>query len=162
MIQNTIMSNFTCYINTKANQITPQSEMFPFSRIRFLVKFTNDMSGKTIFVYPIEQIENRSTRMDFYNNPNPNMFIGELDLKLAGYWKYEIYEVYWEKDPVSFNNKNTPRYPKEILIPNPQNGIVKGMVAIGKMYSAEQPTKEEVQYTEYDQPKKPNYVYNGI
>jgi len=156
------MSNFNCYINTKANQITPQSQMLSSSLIRFLVKFTNDMSGKVIFVYPMAIINNRSTRMEFYTNSFPNMFIGELDLKLAGYWKYEIYEVYWEEDPVSFNGKNTPKYPTQILIPNPQNGIVKGMVAIGKMYSAEQKNKEEVQYTEYDQPKKPNYVYNGI
>jgi hypothetical protein len=33
----------------------------------------------------------------FKYNATPNIYLGRIDLKPAGYWKYEVYEVSWTK-----------------------------------------------------------------
>jgi|21_taG_2_1085346.scaffolds.fasta_scaffold00245_42 hypothetical protein len=162
MIQSIVESNFNAKINTKANQIMPNNVIDPpHGVLRFLFKFTNDMSGKIIYVYPNNPIVyNRFTNFDFEYNASPDMFGGQLNLKLAGYWKYEIYEVYWEEQPMSYDD-TSPTSETDILPADPTNGVVKGLVAIGKMYAKEITGKEEVQYTEYVEPTNTNYIYTG-
>ena len=162
MILSQIKKDFTSFVNTKANQITLQSEMLPNSVIRHLVKFTNDMSGEIIYVYPNEAIYNRFTKSEFMSvQLTPRMYEAELWLYLAGYWKYEFWEVYFEENPMTFNEENSPKEENQILDPNPNHGIVKGLVAIGKMYAAEKAGAEEVKYKEYISPEKTNFIYNG-
>jgi hypothetical protein len=33
--------------------------------------------------------------LNFTYNATPNIYTGLIDLKPAGYWKYEVYEVSW-------------------------------------------------------------------
>tara|TARA_R110000787_G_scaffold70091_1_gene155825 strand:- start:18983 stop:19471 length:489 start_codon:yes stop_codon:yes gene_type:complete len=161
MILSTIKTEFSSFVNTKANQITLEIQMLPNSVIRHLVKFTNDMSGEIIYVYPNESIYNRYTKSIFNVNSPADRYKGELFLTLAGYWKYEFWEVYFEENPMTFDEENSPKTELEILKPKPNHGIVKGLVAIGKMYAAEKAGAEEVKYKEYISPEKTNFIYNG-
>ena len=101
MIQSTVKTNFLAYINTAANQKmidanTPPT-LDPHDVSIYLAKFTNDMSGQVIYCYPRPQhITDRFSTFQFIANPTPDMFIGELSLNLAGYWKYEFWEVFFE------------------------------------------------------------------
>ena len=150
MIQSVIDSDFIVELNTKANQITPQALIDGYSdaAILYLTKFTNDISGEIKYVYSANQeIMNRFSRFQCLN--------------LAGYWKYEFWEVYYRDLPSVLTALNSPSTEKIILPVLPENGIVQGLVAIGKMYAAELPGQEEVQYKEYNQPKTSNYIYNG-
>ena len=52
-----------------------------------------------------------------------------------------------------------PSTETDVLPVAPENGVVKGLVAIGKMYVAEVVGAEEVQYTEYSQQVNQNYIY---
>jgi len=164
MIQSRLKSNFDAWINTKSNQITPNADIdFPHGNLRFLVKFTNDMSGEELYVYPDSEVHNRYTKFQFkFVSTNPNMFAAEIILGLAGYWKYEIYEVFFfEVPPTGYGLDNSPKTENDILAPSPEHGIVKGLVAIGKMYVKEAGGLEEVQYNEYVEPTETNYIYSG-
>ena len=165
MIQSTIKTPFTAIINTTANQIMkgaiapPNAD--PHNTLRYLFKFTNDMSGEVIYCYPTPLVYNRYSTFHFEAIcVSPNRYEGQLCIALAGYWKYEVYEVYFEEQAPY---KTDEYYPKDetIILPiQPDHGIVKGLVAIGKMYAAEIGGEEQVQYKEYIAPVKTNYIYN--
>tara|TARA_R110000803_G_scaffold155599_4_gene220223 strand:- start:867 stop:1136 length:270 start_codon:yes stop_codon:yes gene_type:complete len=88
------------------------------------------------------------------------MFEGQLCIALAGYWKYEVYEVYFEEQAPFKTEEYYPKNEDVILPALPEHGIVKGLIAIGKMYAAEIGGEEQVQYKEYIAPVKTNYIYN--
>ena len=167
MIQATLKTDFEAFINTAANQIdisgnTPPT-IEPHNMIYYMAKFTNDMSGDIVYCYPKPQIVTpRYSKFNFKYVLAPDMFQGELNLKLAGYWHYEFYEVdYAEKPSDNLNGENSPacELVSCVLDAAPDHGIVTGLVAIGKMYVAEK--TEEVQYDEYIAPTNTNYIYQG-
>ena len=165
MIQSTIKTPFNAIINTTANQIMkgaiapPNAD--PHNTLRYLFKFTNDMSGEVVYCYPTPLVYNRYSSFKFEAIcVSPIMFEGQLCIALAGYWKYEVYEVYFEEQAPFKTEEYYPKNEDVILPALPEHGIVKGLIAIGKMYAAEIGGEEQVQYKEYIAPVKTNYIYN--
>jgi hypothetical protein len=166
MIQTKLLGKLETWINTEANRISPATKQNPIVRgtptINFLFKFTNDISGDIQYSYPKGfVIYDRATFFDFQDTLSLRPFLGQLALKLAGYWKYEIYEVYWEQYPSDLEPEFTPLKPDQDMPIGPEFGKVQGLVAIGKMYVGEISGSEEVQYREYVAPDKDNYIYHG-
>jgi hypothetical protein len=169
MIQSVAKVSFQAIVNTTANQIMINAiappNLDPHHTLKFLWKFTNDMSGEVVYCYPKTfAVYDRYSSFDFEAIcVSPNMFDGHLCIGLAGYWKYEVYEVYFEEQPAlsQYTEIYFPKNENVILPADPLKGIVKGIVAIGKMYAAEVNGAEEVQYNEYIAPVKTNYIYNG-
>jgi len=158
MIQATRETNFDAFIETKANRIAA----VPSSRTRHLVKFINDLDEAVFYAYPLlENINNRYTSMPFIYNSTPDVFTGKLNLIPAGYFKYEVYEVSWISTNVQLTADTAPATETDVLPVTDENGVVEGLVAIGKLYLAEKSGSEEVQYTEYDQPASTNTIYYG-
>tara|TARA_R110002073_G_scaffold185647_2_gene344171 strand:+ start:455 stop:1165 length:711 start_codon:yes stop_codon:yes gene_type:complete len=142
MIQAIRETNFDAFIETKANRIGNQTG----ARTRHLVKFTNDLDGSVFYAYPLlENIHPRYTVMPFVYNAVPNRFTGKLNLKPAGYYKYEVYEVSWI-GTVVLSKVTAPTTETDVLPVDNDHGVVEGLVAIGKLYLAEKAGDEEVQY----------------
>jgi|TARA_R110000744_G_scaffold211127_3_gene330276 hypothetical protein len=164
MIQSVVKTNFLAYINTAANQImvdanTPPT-VDPHDVSIYLAKFTNDMTGDIVYCYPRPQwVSDRFSTFQFISMGTPDMYNGELLIELAGYWKYEFWEVFFEEDYMFPSITTAPSTETDVLPVAPENGVVKGLVAIGKMYVAEVVGAEEVQYTEYSQQVNQNYIY---
>ena len=154
MIQATYKNNFNAWISTEENRINVSVLK---SHIRFLVKFSNDLSGEVFYCYPIIDggldIKNRYTVMKFIFNATPDRYAGEVALIPAGYYKYEVYEVSWVNAVPGKVGEFYPNWPAteiDVLIPlSDDNGIVQGLVDIGKLYLSEDiKTLQEVQYVQ--------------
>jgi hypothetical protein len=157
MIQAIRETNFDAFIETKANRIGNQTG----AKTRHLVKFINDLDGKEFYAYPLLSIiYPRYTLMPFTYNSTPDIFTGRTNLIPAGYFKYEVYEVSWI-GTVSLTVGTAPATETAVLPVADENGVVEGLVAIGKLYLAEKSGSEEVQYTEYEEPKTTNTIYYG-
>ena len=157
MIQATRETNFEAFISTKENKIGTQTN----AKTRHLVKFINDLDEVVFYAYPLlENVYNRYTRMPFTYNVSPDMYEGQLNLIPAGYYKYEVYEVSWIGTP-DIAVATAPATETDVLPVEDENGVVEGLVAIGKLYLSEKSGSEEVQYTEYDQPATTNTIYYG-
>ena len=142
MIQAISQTNFDAFIETKANRIGNQG----VGRTKHLVKFINDLDGAVFYAYPVlENIHPRYTLMPFFYNAIPNRFTGKINLKPAGYYKYEVYEVSWI-GTVVLSKATAPSTETDVLPVHNDNGVVEGLVAIGKLYLAEADGSEEVQY----------------
>ena len=142
MIQAIRETNFDAYIETKANTIGTQTG----ANTRHLVKFINDLDEAVFYAYPLlENVNPRYTSMPFLYNATPNRYTGKINLKPAGYYKYEVYEVSWIEDP-SLSKTTAPATETDVLPVLDNNGVVEGLVAIGKLYLAEKDGSEEVQY----------------
>jgi len=160
MIQAYTESNFKAYLSTEDNRIDTSVVK---TQIRFLVKLINDMDGSIDYVYPTVTIYNRFTEMQFIYNSSLetiDLYDGEVHLLPAGYWKYEVYEVSWE-GTVTMDENHAPSTETEVLEPDPNVGIVQGLVTKGKMYLAEKDGTEQVQYTQHPEPSGTNYIYYG-
>jgi hypothetical protein len=143
MIQAIRETNFDAFISTKENRISNQSS----EQIRHLVKFINDLNGDVFYAYPlIENIKDRYTSMAFIYNSSPNRYTGKINLKPAGYYKYEVYEVTWVGVEINLNSQTAPSTETDVLGVFEENGVVEGLVAIGKLYLSEKDGSEEVQY----------------
>ena len=157
MIQAIRETNFNAFIETKANRIGNQTT----AKTRHLVKFINDLDEAVFYAYPLDEIiYNRYTLMPFLYNSTPNVFEAAINLIPAGYYKYEVYEVSWI-GTAEITVETAPATEVDILPVANTNGVVEGLVAIGKLYLAEKSGSEEVQYTEYDQPASTNTIYYG-
>jgi hypothetical protein len=157
MIQAIRETNFEGFIETRAKRIGNQGD----ARTRHLVKFINDLDGAVFYAYPLlENIHNRYTQMPFIYNSTPDRYTGKIDLKPAGFYKYEVYEVSWVTNP-TISEATAPATETDVLPVADENGVVEGLVAIGILYLAEKSGSEEVQYTEYDQPASTNTIYYG-
>ena len=142
MIQAIRETNFDAYIETKANRIGQQTT----AKTRHLVKFTNDLNGKVFYSYPASsEIENRYTKMPFVYSLTGNRYTGRLNLIPAGYYKYEVYEVSWI-GAASLSKFTSPATETNVLPVDNGNGVVEGLVAIGKLYLSEKSGEEEVEY----------------
>jgi hypothetical protein len=129
-------------VQTKDNRISTGLNL------AHLCKFTNDMSGATEYVYPTQVIKPRFTKFTVTYNAAPSLYGGQLNLGLAGYWKYEIFEVGWI-GAVTLNNGEAPATEFDELLPIANTkGVVQGLVTKGKMYVAEVAGSEEVQYVQ--------------
>jgi len=158
MIQAVRETNFTAYIETKANRIDTSVAT---ANIRHLAKFINDLDGKVFYAYATtETINNRYTELEFTYGV-ADVYTGNLKLIPAGYYKYELYEVSWI-GAVSVALNTAPATETDVLPVVNTNGVVQGLVAIGKLYLAEKSGSEEVQYTEYEAPTSgTNTIYYG-
>ena len=157
MIQAIRETNFTAYIETEAKRIGSQTT----AKTRHLVKFINDLDGAVFYAYPTtENIYDRYTSMLFAYHLTPDRYTGRIDLIPAGYFKYEAYEISWIGTP-AIAVATAPAIETDVLPVADENGVVEGLVAIGKLYLAEKSGSEEVQYTEYDQPASTNTIYYG-
>ena len=142
MIQAIRETNFDAYIETKANKIAATGS----DQIRHLVKFINDLDEAVFYAYPVlENIHNRYTQMAFIYNATSNRYTGKINLKPAGYYKYEVYEVSWIGE-VALGKTTAPATETDVLPVLDTNGVVEGLVAIGKLYLSERDGSEEVQY----------------
>ena len=143
MIQAIRETNFNAYIETKANRISTNRVE---GKTRHLVKFINDLDGAVFYAYPsLENIHERYTQMAFIYNVATDRYTGKINLKPAGYYKYEVYEVGWEGEVV-ISKTTAPATEIDVLPVQAENGYVIGLVAIGKLYLSEKAGDEEVQY----------------
>jgi hypothetical protein len=157
MIQAIRETNFTAYIETKADRIDTSVAT---ANIRHLAKFINDLDGAVFYAYATtETINNRYTELEFTYGV-ADVYTGNLKLIPAGYYKYELYEVSWI-GAVSVALNTAPATEIDVLPVANTNGVVQGLVAIGKLYLAEKSGSEEVQYTEYTPPASTNTIYYG-
>tara|TARA_R110000772_G_scaffold111371_1_gene215202 strand:- start:225 stop:710 length:486 start_codon:yes stop_codon:yes gene_type:complete len=160
MIQAETLSDFKAYLSTEDNRINTSVSK---SKIRFLVKITNDMDGSIDYVYPTSVIEDRFTEMTFTYEAvlaNVDLFVGEVHLLPAGYWKYEVYEVSWI-GTVSLDVEQAPSTSTEVLPVADNTGVVQGMVTKGKLYLGEAKGTAEVQYNQHETTEGTNYIYTG-
>ena len=134
MIQAIQETDFTAYIETEAKRI---DRTVTSANIRHLAKFTNDLDGAVFYAYAnTETINDRYTELFFKYNPVPNVYTGSVELKPAGYFKYELYEVSWI-GAVDVATGNAPATETDVLTPVANTkGVVQGLVAIGKLYLA--------------------------
>jgi hypothetical protein len=159
MIQAITGTNLTVYLQTEDNRIDTSVAK---TNIKHLFKFTNDMDKSIVYAYnKTENIENRYTKVEFFYNATPDIYVGKIDLKPAGYWKYEVYEVSWT-GTVTISSGFAPATETDVLSPSASNkGIVQGLVTKGKMYVADASGTAQVQYTPYVEPTTTNYIYYG-
>jgi hypothetical protein len=160
MIQAITGTNLTAYLQTEDNRINTSVAK---SKIRHLFKFINDMDKSIVYAYTSvpETINDRYTEFDFTYDATPNIYTGLIDLKPAGYWKCEVYEVSWT-GTVTISSGFAPATETDVLSPSASNkGIVQGLVTKGKMYVADASGTAQVQYTPYVEPTTTNYIYYG-
>ncbi len=159
MIQAITETNLTTYLQTEDNRI---NTAVPSSKIRHLLKFTNDMDKSVQYAYArTETIENRSTKFELVYNATPNIYTGRIKFLPSGYWKYEVYEVSWV-GTVAVGNETAPATENDVLTPAADNkGVVEGLVTKGKMYVADKAGTAQVQYTQRQEPSGTNYIYYG-
>jgi hypothetical protein len=159
MIQAITETNLTTYLQTEDNRIDTS---VPSSKIRHLLKFTNDMDKSVQYAYArTETIENRKTKFEFVYNATPNVYTGRIKFLPSGYWKYEVYEVSWI-GTVTLSDGNAPITETEVLTPAADDkGVVQGLVTKGKMYVADKAGTAQVQYTQRQEPSGTNYIYYG-
>ena len=83
------------------------------------------------------------------------------DRSLAKQDRARFYEVSWQGTR-TISAGNAPITETQVLTPAADNkGVVKGLVTKGKMYLAEYPGQEQVQYTQREEPSGTNYIYYG-
>jgi hypothetical protein len=159
MIQAITETSFQVSLQTEDNRIDTSVAK---TLIRHLFKFTNDMDKSIVYAYAKNQnIENRYTYFAFLYNATPDIYLGRVDLKPAGYWKYEVYEVSWAAE-VILSSGFAPATETDVLSPpDPDKGVVQGLVTKGKMYVADASGTAQVQYNQYVEPTTTNYIYYG-
>ena len=159
MIQAITETNLIFSLQTEDNRIDTSVDS---SKIRHLVKFTNDMDKSVQYAYPTTyDIYNRYTKFDFTYNTTKNVYTGAVNFLPAGYWKYEVFEVSCI-GTVTISRDNAPITENDVLTPAADDkGVVKGLVTKGKMYVSEKDGTEQVQYTQHPEPAGTNYIYYG-
>ena len=158
MIQAITETNLTTYLQTEDNRIDTSVDS---SKIRYLVKFTNDMNKSIQYAYStVHLVYNRYTKFVFDYNATPDVYTGRIKFLPSGYWKYEVYEVSWT-GAVAISAGNAPVTEDDVLPVNPTHGVVQGLVTKGKMYVADKTGTAQVQYTQRQEPSGTNYIYYG-
>ncbi len=138
-------------INTAANAST---------QIRWLFKFTNDMTKTVKYSYgTYGAVNDRYVRQLFSHNTTENIFSGNINFKPYGYWKYEVYEVSWI-GTAAVNDTNAPNSETEVLSVHNDNGVVQGKVEEGKLYIQETPGTEQIKYTKHTTTET-NYLHTN-
>ena len=144
------------YVTTEEKRIDTG---VPSSKIRYLFKFTNNMSKSVVYGYGQNQTVNDRYTLVLMNHGTNDVYTGTVDFTPNGYWTYEIYEVSWQ-DTAVLTAGFAPRSESEVLTPPAADkGIVQGLVEKGKLLVSEASGEEEVQYTEHPEPSGTNYIY---
>jgi len=146
MIQAITETNFTFYIQTEDNRINTSVAT---TQIRYLFKFTNDLDKSVQYAYPIGfTVFNRYTVGVFNYFATPNVYLGNVNLLPAGYWKYEVFEVSWVGAVANpLTSGTAPATENDVLSPAADTkGIVQGLVTKGKMNLSEKDGTQQVQY----------------
>ena len=158
MIQAITETNLTFYLQTEDNRIDTSVAS---SKIRHLVKFTNDMDDSVQYAYStVHLIYDRYTKFSFTYNTTKDVYTGAVNFLPAGYYKYEVYEVSWT-GAVAISSGNAPVTETDVLPVGPTHGVVQGLVTKGKMYVAEKDGTQQVQYNQHEEPSGTNYIYYG-
>ena len=158
MIHATYGSTATFYTTTEEKRI---DIAVPKTQIRYLCKFTNDMSKSVVYGYGQSQsVNDRYTSFQILHNTTEDVYTGAIDFLPNGYWTYEIFEVSWQGASVVLGSGTAPINENDILTP-PANtkGVVKGSVEKGKLLVSEESGQEEVQYNQHPEPSGTNYIY---
>tara|TARA_R110000823_G_C15629223_1_gene468493 strand:- start:21 stop:503 length:483 start_codon:yes stop_codon:yes gene_type:complete len=158
MIHTTYGQTATFYTTTLEKRI---NNTVPTNQLRYLCKFTNDLSGSVVYGYGQNELLNdRYTRFTMPHNLTQNVYTGAIDFKPNGYWTYEIFEVSWISSSIVLGSGTAPINETDVLSPVADTkGVVQGSVELGKLYVKEPSGEEEVQYTEYNEPASTNYIY---
>ena len=98
--------------------------------------------------------------MPFTYNITPDRYSGRLNLIPAGYYKYGVYEVSWI-GTVDIAIATAPATETDVLPVDNDNGVVEGLVAIGKLYLSERDGSEEVQYIQNAKRVQTLTIING-
>jgi len=159
MIQGFTITAIGADICTEDNRINTR---VAYNKIRFLVKFINDLDGSIVYCYPDLNtgIKPRYTDMTFQTEINPDMFLGQIYITLAGHWKYEVYEVSWI-GRVVLSLTTAPANETVVLPVSDDNGVVQGIVTKGILNLTEKAGTEQVQYTQHTEPAGENTIYYG-
>ena len=158
MIQAITETNLTTYLQTEDNRIDTSVDS---SKIRYLVKFTNDMDKSIQYAYStVHLVYNRYTKFVFDYNATPDVYEGKVNFLPSGYWKYEVYEVSWT-GAVAISAGNAPVTEDDVLPVGPTHGVVQGLVTKGKMYVADKAGTAQVKYKQRQEPSGTNYIYYG-
>ena len=158
MIQATTETGFNVLVQTEDNRIDTSVAS---TQIRHLVKFTNDLDKSVYYAYGnTELIKDRYTNINI-GYATPNIYTGHLQLKPAGYYKYEIYEVSWI-GTVTVSSGYAPATEDDVLSPVANDkGVVQGLVTKGKMNLSEKDGTQQVRYKQREAPTETNYIYYG-
>lgn len=158
MIQAITETDLTAYVQTEDNRIDTSVGS---DKIRYLVKFTNDMDKAVQYTYSnVHLVYDRYTQLSFTYNATPDVYTGDINLKPSGYWNYEVFEVSWT-GAVAISSGNAPVNENDILPVSPTHGIVQGLVTKGMMYVSDKSGTEEVQYKQHIETSGTNYIYYG-
>ena len=118
------------------------------SKVKYLFKFTNDMTAAVKYCYGKKYTTNdRYVKNTFTHNTSEDVFTYKINFKPYGFWKYEVYEVSWI-GTVALTKSTAPSTETDVLTVDNDNGVVEGLVEIGKLYLGEKDGSEEVQYTQ--------------
>tara|TARA_R110000744_G_scaffold167994_1_gene285560 strand:- start:416 stop:892 length:477 start_codon:yes stop_codon:yes gene_type:complete len=129
------------------------------SNLRWLFKFTNDLTKDVKYVYGnIVSQNDRFINQKILHNTTEDTFTGALNFKPYGYWSYEVYEVSWIGS-VALNTDQAPESETEILSVHNNNGVVEGKVHEGKLYISETAGSEQIKYTTHTEASGTNYLY---
>lgn len=146
MIHNTLGQTINIIGTTEESRI---NTTVPTANLRFLVKFTNEYSGKVLYSYGDNLvIKSRFTKMDIAYNTTNDVYSSRINLSPAGYWKYEIFEVSYISNPSVLDSNNAPSNENEVLTVSDENGVVEGRVDIGKINVVRADGTNEVEFTE--------------
>jgi|TARA_R100000773_G_C4204945_1_gene106165 hypothetical protein len=158
MIQAITETDLIFYLQTEDNRIDTSVDS---SKIRYLVKFTNDMDKSVQYAYSdVHLVYDRYTKFSFSYNTTPDVYTGAVNFKPAGYWKYEVFEVSWT-GAVAISAGNAPINEDDVLPIGATHGVVQGLVTKGKMNVSEKDGTQQVQYTQRQEPSGTNYIYYG-
>lgn len=142
-------SNFYAILQTEDNSI---HDVVTPACSKYLFKFTNDMDGSVQYAYPVSGSSTtyeRYSKFLFHYNATPDVYNGRVDLKPAGYWKYQVFQVTWDDCPGDFGSINMPPTEEFVFSPAANNlGVVLGQVTKGKLYVSERAGTEEISYTQ--------------
>ena len=130
------------------------------SKVRYLFKFTNDMTGTVKYCYGRKYTTNdRYVKNTFTHNTTEDLLTFKINFKPCGFWNYEVYEVTW-LGTVTFTEDAAPSTETEVLVVNNDHGVVKGKVEEGKLYIQETVGSEQVKYTKHTTTET-NYLYTN-
>jgi ribosomal protein L30E len=166
MLHITYGSTGTFYVTTEEKRIDTS---VPSGQIRLLFKFTNDMDKRVVYAYGQSQVHNdaistyqRYTKVNVYHNTTENVFLGRVNFKPFGYWKYEIYEVSWIGTVTTLDADTSPITETDVADETGSvHGRVKGLVETGKLYVTETVGSEQITYTEHPEPSGTNYIWTN-
>jgi hypothetical protein len=130
------------------------------SKVRYLFKFTNDMTGTVKYCYGRKTTTNdRYVRNSFLHRTSEDLYTHYINFKPYGFWKYEVYEVTW-LGTVTLTTETAPATETQVLEVDDDNGVVKGKVEEGKLYIQETAGSEQIKYTEHTTTET-NYLYTN-